>query len=96
MRITVHIPAYYARGEEPFAGKDYPARQVDLNFPGIPPKGFQLSIMAQDARGAWVRGLVSIDTVRGDPGWKMPANVPAEGECWFMEAFTSWIDRPGK
>lgn len=88
MKATVNIPAYHA------SGIDYPSRQVDLNFPGFPLERLQINVMGENGPGNWEHGIVEIVNVRADPGWKLPSNKPSEDGYWYVEVFTSWVQRP--
>jgi len=96
MLINVHLPAYHA------AGKDYPVRYVTVKFPGLPPIGYQMTVLAE-VDGIWGQYVVSIDNVRVDPGWTPlrtgTATVAQDNrDCGFMniEAWTSWVHTPGR
>lgn len=91
MLVTVHIPAYHA-------GQDFPARQVRVKFPGLPPEGLQIVVRGQNAEGVWREGIVEIVTVRVDPGWALPSNCAMDdnlfGGYLDVQAFTNWVRRP--
>lgn len=72
-----------------------------IRFPGIPPSGTQLTVLANDGE-RWSQHAVSIDNVRIDPGWSpCGENAPAvaadniDTGYMYAEAWTSWVSRPG-